>query len=43
MGMQALPGAVPGLFVEQPPLARVLALDGALGGHAAAGIGAGSP
>ncbi len=42
-GMQALPGAVPGLFVERPPLARVLALDGALGGHAAAGIGAGSP
>ncbi len=34
-GTQALPGSVPGLFVERPPLARVLALDGALGGHAA--------
>ncbi len=42
-GARALPGAVPGLFVERPPLARVLALDGALGGHAVAGIGAGSP
>ncbi|MCP9834711.1 MULTISPECIES: UvrD-helicase domain-containing protein [unclassified Cyanobium] len=42
-GMQALPGAVPGLFVEQPPLARVLALDRALGGHAADGSGEGSP
>ena len=42
-GVQALPGAVPGIFVERPPLARVLALDGALGGHAAAGPGEGAP
>ncbi|MCT0206879.1 UvrD-helicase domain-containing protein [Synechococcus sp. CS-1332] len=42
-GVQALPGAVPGLFVERPPLARVLALDRALGGHAAAGLGEGAP
>ena len=41
-GAQALPGAVPGFFVERPPLARVLALDGALGGHAAAGFGQGA-
>jgi exodeoxyribonuclease V beta subunit len=42
-GVQALPGAVPGIFVERPPLARVLALDGALGGHAAADPGEGAP
>ena len=42
-GVQALPGAVPGIFVERPPLARVLALDGALGGHATAGPGEGAP
>jgi exodeoxyribonuclease V beta subunit len=42
-GVQALPGAVPGIFVERPPLARVLALDGALGGHAAAGPGEVAP
>jgi exodeoxyribonuclease V beta subunit len=28
---QALPGAVPGMVVERPPLARILALDAALG------------
>ena len=28
-----LPGAVPGMVVEQPPLARLLALDAALGGR----------
>jgi exodeoxyribonuclease V beta subunit len=28
---QALPGPVPGMVVEQPPLARILALDAALG------------
>ena len=43
VGAQALPGAVPGLFVERPPLARLLALDRALGGHAAEGFGEGSP
>ncbi len=30
-GKQALPGALPGMFVERPPLARLLALDRALG------------
>jgi len=30
-GERALPGAVPGMFVEQPPLGRLLALDAALG------------
>ncbi len=35
-GAQAPGGAVPGMFVERPPLGRLLALDGALGGHAAA-------
>ena len=30
-GERALPGAVPGMVVERPPLARVLALDAALG------------
>jgi exodeoxyribonuclease V beta subunit len=32
-GQRALPGAVPGMFVERPPLERILALDRALGGH----------
>ncbi|PSB36322.1 UvrD-helicase domain-containing protein [Aphanothece minutissima] len=32
-GAQARGGAVPGMFVERPPLGRVLALDAALGGH----------
>ncbi|KEF42199.1 MAG: hypothetical protein ER33_07525 [Cyanobium sp. CACIAM 14] len=32
-GLRALPGAVPGMFVERPPLERILALDAALGGH----------
>jgi exodeoxyribonuclease V beta subunit len=32
-GTGALPGAVPGMFVERPPLGRILALDAALGGH----------
>jgi len=40
-GAEALPGAVPGMFVERPPLARVLALDGALGRHGEAGNGEG--
>ena len=31
-GQAALPGAVPGMVVEQPPLGRILALDRALGG-----------
>jgi exodeoxyribonuclease V beta subunit len=30
-GERALPGAVPGMVVEQPPLGRLLALDAALG------------
>jgi exodeoxyribonuclease V beta subunit len=30
-GERALPGAVPGMVVERPPLARLLALDAALG------------
>lgn len=30
-GASALPGPVPGMVVERPPLGRVLALDGALG------------
>ncbi|WP_051017027.1 hypothetical protein [Cyanobium gracile] len=38
-GAQARSGAVPGMFVERPPLGRLLALDGALGGHAAADAG----
>ncbi len=41
-GAQAPGGAVPGMFVERPPLGRLLALDAALGGHAAAG-GGGDP
>ncbi len=41
-GAQAPGGAVPGMFVERPPLGRLLALDGALGGHAAAGAGEGA-
>jgi exodeoxyribonuclease V beta subunit len=36
-GAQAPGGAVPGMFVERPPLGRLLALNGALGGHAATG------
>ncbi|MDM7952778.1 MAG: UvrD-helicase domain-containing protein [Cyanobium sp. CZS 25K] len=40
-GAEALPGAVPGMFVERPPLARVLALDGALGRHGEADNGEG--
>ena len=31
-GQAALPGAVPGMVVERPPLGRILALDRALGG-----------
>jgi exodeoxyribonuclease V beta subunit len=31
-GKAALPGAVPGMVVERPPLGRILALDRALGG-----------
>ena len=31
-GEAALPGAVPGMLVERPPLGRILALDRALGG-----------
>jgi exodeoxyribonuclease V beta subunit len=31
-GIVALPGAVPGMVVERPPLGRILALDRALGG-----------
>jgi len=31
-GAQALPGAVPGMLVDCPPLERLLALDAALGG-----------
>ncbi len=42
-GAQAPGGAVPGMFVERPPLGRLLALDGALGGHAAAGTAEGAP
>ena len=38
-GAQARGGAVPGMFVERPPLGRVLALDGALGGHGTDGAG----
>ncbi|WP_216900260.1 UvrD-helicase domain-containing protein [Synechococcus sp. CCY 9618] len=38
-GQRALPGAVPGMFVERPPLQRILALDDALGGHRPAGDG----
>ncbi len=35
-GHGALPGTVPGMFVEQPPLERILALDDALGRSATA-------
>ncbi len=38
-GARALPGAVPGMFVERPPLARILALNDALGGHQPAADG----
>ena len=31
-GRGALPGPVPGMLVERPPIARILALDAALGG-----------
>ena len=35
-GEAALPGAVPGMVVERPPLGRILALDQALGGGTSA-------
>jgi exodeoxyribonuclease V beta subunit len=31
-GARALPGLVPGMLVDRPPLDRLLALDAALGG-----------
>ena len=31
-GARALPGAIPGMLVDRPPLGRILALDDALGG-----------
>ena len=31
-GVRALPGTVPGMLVDRPPLGRILALDAALGG-----------
>ena len=31
-GARALPGNVPGMLVDRPPLGRILALDAALGG-----------
>lgn len=42
-GAQAPDGAVPGMFVERPPLGRVLALDAALGGRGAEGAGEDPP
>jgi exodeoxyribonuclease V beta subunit len=39
-GQRVLPGAVPGMVVERPPLGRILALDQALAGGSEAAGGA---